>query len=169
MARQLGLLVIVVGIALLLSGFGFAILAIGGARRRPESPMDAAADKRTPKAAGPSVVLPTAPQQQALPARHRLQRGSRPRRHRLRAALARAECPPDLPGGVAFAAVDATAKLERILGPGWETMTSRQVEERARELERVLNFAWSLVHRMYEQHASTAGAVLQPNDHQSAE
>jgi hypothetical protein len=76
---------------------------------------------------------------------------------------------PNLPGGVAFAAVDATAKLERILGPEWEKVTSRQVEERARELERVSNFAWSLVHRMYERHASNAGAVLQPNDHQSAE
>jgi hypothetical protein len=76
---------------------------------------------------------------------------------------------PNLSGGVAFAAVDATAKLERILGPKWETMTSRQVEERPRELERVSNFAWSLVRRMYEQHASNAGAVLQPNDHQPAE
>ena len=59
-ASQLALLGIVIGIALQLSGFGFAILAIRGALRRPESPMDAAADKRTPKAAGPSVVLPTA-------------------------------------------------------------------------------------------------------------
>ncbi len=37
MASQLGLFGIVVGIALLLSGFGFAILAIGGALRNPES------------------------------------------------------------------------------------------------------------------------------------
>jgi hypothetical protein len=36
MASQLGLFGIVVGIALLLSGFGFAILAIGGALRNPE-------------------------------------------------------------------------------------------------------------------------------------
>jgi F0F1-type ATP synthase membrane subunit c/vacuolar-type H+-ATPase subunit K len=35
MATQLGLFAIVVGIALLLSGFGFAILAIGGALRNP--------------------------------------------------------------------------------------------------------------------------------------
>jgi hypothetical protein len=35
MASQLGLFGIVVGIALLLSGFGFAILAIGGALRNP--------------------------------------------------------------------------------------------------------------------------------------
>ena len=37
MAAQLGLFGIVVGIALLLSGFGFAILAIGGALRNPET------------------------------------------------------------------------------------------------------------------------------------
>jgi hypothetical protein len=37
MATQVGLFGIVVGIALLLSGLGFAILAIGGALRNPES------------------------------------------------------------------------------------------------------------------------------------
>jgi hypothetical protein len=37
MASQLGLFAIVVGVALLLSGFGFAILAIGGALRNPET------------------------------------------------------------------------------------------------------------------------------------
>jgi hypothetical protein len=37
MASQLALFGIVVGIALLLSGFGFAILAIGGALRNPET------------------------------------------------------------------------------------------------------------------------------------
>ena len=37
MASQLGLFGIVVGVALLLSGFGFAILAIGGALRNPET------------------------------------------------------------------------------------------------------------------------------------
>jgi hypothetical protein len=37
MASQLGLFGIVVGIALLLTGFGFAILAIGGALRNPET------------------------------------------------------------------------------------------------------------------------------------
>jgi hypothetical protein len=37
MASQLGLFGIVVGIALLLSGFGFGILAIGGALRNPET------------------------------------------------------------------------------------------------------------------------------------
>jgi hypothetical protein len=37
MAEQLSLFGMVVGVALLLSGFGFAILAIGGALRNPES------------------------------------------------------------------------------------------------------------------------------------
>ena len=37
MAQQLSLFGIVVGVALLLSGFGFAILAIGGALRNPET------------------------------------------------------------------------------------------------------------------------------------
>ena len=37
MASQLALFGIVVGIALLLSGFGFGILAIGGALRNPET------------------------------------------------------------------------------------------------------------------------------------
>jgi hypothetical protein len=36
MASQLALFGIVVGVALLLAGFGFAILAIGGALRSPE-------------------------------------------------------------------------------------------------------------------------------------
>jgi hypothetical protein len=37
MADQLGLFGIVVGVALLLSGFGFAILAVGGALRNPQT------------------------------------------------------------------------------------------------------------------------------------
>ena len=37
MAEQLSLFGIVVGVALLLSGFGFAILAVGGALRNPET------------------------------------------------------------------------------------------------------------------------------------
>ena len=37
MADQTALFGVVVGIALLLSGFGFAILAIGGALRNPDS------------------------------------------------------------------------------------------------------------------------------------
>ena len=41
MAEQISLFGIVVGIALLLSGFGFAILAIGGALRNPESAVKA--------------------------------------------------------------------------------------------------------------------------------
>jgi hypothetical protein len=60
MASQLALSAIVVGFALLLSGFGFAILAIGGALRKPESSLDVVADKLTPKAAGPQGVMPTA-------------------------------------------------------------------------------------------------------------
>ena len=65
--------------------------------------------------------------------------------------------------------MESTAKLERILGPGWETFTAKQVEERAEELQRVSNFAWAVARSMREHQASTAGAVLQPNDHQSAE
>src|SRR5580765_5426685 len=53
MASQLALFAIVVGVALLLAGFGFAILAIGGALRRPETPPDLAADTRTPTIAAP--------------------------------------------------------------------------------------------------------------------
>ncbi len=37
MAEQLSVFGIVVGVALLLSGFGFAILAIGGALRNPQT------------------------------------------------------------------------------------------------------------------------------------
>jgi hypothetical protein len=40
MASQLGLFGIVVGVALLLSGFGFAILAIGGALRNPQTALN---------------------------------------------------------------------------------------------------------------------------------
>jgi hypothetical protein len=54
MAAQLGLFAIVVGIALLLSGFGFAILAIGGALRNPETSLTWLA--RKPKV--PGVVHP---------------------------------------------------------------------------------------------------------------
>jgi hypothetical protein len=59
MAGQLALFGIVVGVALLLSGFGFAILAIGGALRNPENTLNAMFGKHTPKAAGPTP-LPTA-------------------------------------------------------------------------------------------------------------
>jgi hypothetical protein len=50
MASQLGLFGIVVGIALLLSGFGFAILAIGGALRNPQTALSflRRSDPRTP-------------------------------------------------------------------------------------------------------------------------
>jgi hypothetical protein len=59
MASQLALFGLVVGIALLLSGFGFAILAIGGALRNSESPLGLALGKRTRKAVVPTPV-PTA-------------------------------------------------------------------------------------------------------------
>jgi hypothetical protein len=48
MASQLGLFGIVVGVALLLSGFGFAILAIGGALRNPQTAL-AFLRRSTPK------------------------------------------------------------------------------------------------------------------------
>jgi multisubunit Na+/H+ antiporter MnhC subunit len=54
MAAQLGLFAIVVGIALLLSGIGFAILAIGGALRNSETALKSLA--RKPKVQG--VVHP---------------------------------------------------------------------------------------------------------------
>jgi hypothetical protein len=56
MASQLALFGIVVGVALLLSGFGFAILAIGGALRNPESPLNVLFGKRTPKTPTPRPV-----------------------------------------------------------------------------------------------------------------
>jgi hypothetical protein len=54
MASQLGLFGIVVGIALLLSGFGFAILAIGGALRNPET---ALSFLRRPSRKAPAVPV----------------------------------------------------------------------------------------------------------------
>jgi hypothetical protein len=59
MASQLALFGLVVGVALLLSGFGFAILAIGGALRNPENTFGLVFGKRTPKASVPTPV-PTA-------------------------------------------------------------------------------------------------------------
>ena len=59
MASQLALFGIVVGVALLLSGFGFAILAIGGALRNPENTLNAIFGRRAPKTVG-STPLPTA-------------------------------------------------------------------------------------------------------------
>ena len=50
MASQLALFGIVVGVALLLSGFGFSILAIGGALRNPENALNTVFGKRSPKA-----------------------------------------------------------------------------------------------------------------------
>ena len=59
MATQTALFGIVVGIALLLSGFGFAILAIGGALRNPENALNFVFGQRKPKVAGRTPV-PTA-------------------------------------------------------------------------------------------------------------
>jgi hypothetical protein len=53
MASQLGLFGIVVGIALLLSGFGFAILAIGGALRNPQTALSFLQRSRTKAPAVP--------------------------------------------------------------------------------------------------------------------
>jgi hypothetical protein len=46
-------------LALLLSGFGFAILALGGALRRPESRPDLVVEK-SPSKNVPSTPVPTA-------------------------------------------------------------------------------------------------------------
>jgi hypothetical protein len=54
MAEQLSLFGIVVGVALLLSGFGFAILSIGGALRTPKTAV-ASLDKREPVIGRPAV------------------------------------------------------------------------------------------------------------------
>ena len=55
MASQLALFGIVVGVALLLAGIGFAILAIGGALRNPETVLTFFA-KRNAKQTGPSAI-----------------------------------------------------------------------------------------------------------------
>jgi len=54
MAEQLSLFGLVVGVALLLSGFGFAILSIGGALRPPKTAV-APLDKREPVIGRPAV------------------------------------------------------------------------------------------------------------------
>lgn len=59
MASQLALFGIVVGVALLLSGFGFAILAIGGALRNPENALNFVFGTRKPKVAGRTAVPTT--------------------------------------------------------------------------------------------------------------
>jgi hypothetical protein len=59
MASQLALFGIVVGVALLLSGIGFGILAMA-ALRKPESQLDVVTGKRAPTAAAPPKPLPTA-------------------------------------------------------------------------------------------------------------
>ena len=55
MASQLALFGIVVGVALLLAGIGFAILAIGGALRNPDTALPFFA-KRNAKQTGPSPI-----------------------------------------------------------------------------------------------------------------
>jgi hypothetical protein len=59
MASQLALFGIVVGVALVLSGLGFMILAIGGALRNPENSLNSVLGTRSPKAVLPTVE-PTA-------------------------------------------------------------------------------------------------------------
>jgi hypothetical protein len=56
--------------------------------------------------------------------------------------------------------VDSAAKLERILGPGWETLTGPQVTARARELEQETAFVWQVQRAMWRQQAATVGAVF---------
>jgi len=54
----------------------------------------------------------------------------------------------------------AEAKLDRILGPNWPTLSVKQVEQRAEELTQVSNFAWLVAQSMRERQAPNAGAVL---------
>ena len=56
MADQLGLFGIVVGIALLLSGLGFAILAIGGALRNPQTALTWFATRKSPAPPKPAAA-----------------------------------------------------------------------------------------------------------------
>ena len=55
MAEQLALFGIVVGFALLLSGIGFAVLAVGGTLRNPD-PAIKIFDRKAAKAAGATPV-----------------------------------------------------------------------------------------------------------------
>ena len=57
MATQVSLFGIVVGIALLLSGVGFAILAIGGALRNPDSAFSF--KRRRAERGSPSTATPS--------------------------------------------------------------------------------------------------------------
>jgi hypothetical protein len=56
MADQISLFGVVVGIALLLSGFGFAILAIGGALRNPDSVLRSVKKRESGGAATPAAA-----------------------------------------------------------------------------------------------------------------
>jgi hypothetical protein len=60
MASRLALFGLVVGIALLLAGLGFAILAIGGALRAPESHTDVVVDTTSTKTIPPTTPVATA-------------------------------------------------------------------------------------------------------------
>lgn len=57
MAERISLFGIVVGIALLLSGFGFAILAIGGALRNPDTALRFVRRRDHASASGPSATV----------------------------------------------------------------------------------------------------------------
>ena len=102
MATQVGLFGIVVGIALLLSGIGFAILAVGGALRNPDSVLQRARRQAPRSPAWPPRPLPPArgpcftaggcsrpagarsarrPASSCRPARGRQERGPRRRRY----------------------------------------------------------------------------------------
>jgi hypothetical protein len=59
MATQVGMFGIVVGIALLLSGFGFAILAIGGALRNPDTALKVLASSGRRSGHGGAAPAPT--------------------------------------------------------------------------------------------------------------
>jgi hypothetical protein len=56
MASQLAVFGIVVGIALVLSGLGFVILAVGGALRNPDNVLNGVLGKRAPKIVTPTPV-----------------------------------------------------------------------------------------------------------------
>ena len=56
MADQISLFGLVVGIALLLAGIGFGILAVGGALRNPQSLFDFAHKAKTAEPAAPAAL-----------------------------------------------------------------------------------------------------------------
>ena len=91
MAEQLALFGIVVGVALLLSGIGFGILAIGGALRNPESVLTAsAASTRQTRRKGRAERLSSHPRNGTPEGRASGPPAVRPRAGRARARSARA-------------------------------------------------------------------------------